>query len=106
MIYNKSSFDLDIIQQQFDTTISLMHARFTFEEVNNIEFVNKYDLLVDTSIILINNNLYQISRKNKLSFTIKYELDKEDVCPYEYENHKFLYQWLKEKYDIEFLTKE
>ena len=107
MIFDKQKFDLDIIQQQFDTIINLMHTRFVFEESDNVVLETKYDLLVDTSILLLNENLYQISKRNKLSFIIKYELDKGDDCPYEFEQRPKLKVsplelWFNNKYNIYF----
>lgn len=107
MLYTKEQLCLEEIQMQFDTIINLMHTRFMFEESGKKDLEAKYDLLVDASIVLLNNNLMQISFNNSLPTIIKYELDKDDECPFEFEqrpNLKIspLEEWFNTKYNIYF----
>lgn len=98
-----SKADFNIIQTSFVAICEQMHACFAIEESEQAEY-NKIliesNFLADLQITLLNKILYRISIKNKYKFIIKYELDKNDECPYEYESSSHTEEWLENKYNI------
>lgn len=95
--------DLDIIQASFVAICTQMHACFAIEEHQQAEYneiLIESNFLSDMQIMLINRILYKISRKNNLDCIIKYEVEKNDECPYEYANVEHTVFWLKNKYNI------
>ena len=95
--------DFDIIQSAFVAICEQMHASFAIEEYQQDEYneiLIESNFIADIQITLLNKILYRISIKNKYDFVMKYELDKDDECPYEYERVEHTIFWLKDKYDI------
>lgn len=95
--------DFDIIQAAFVAICEQMHASFAIEEYQQDEYnaiLIESNFIADLQITLLNKILYRISIKNNFDFIIKYELDKDDECPYEYELVEYTIFWLKNKYDI------
>ena len=95
--------DFIIIQSSFVAICEQMHVCFSIEEYQQAEYneiLIEANFLCDMQIALLNKILFRISRKNKFDFVIKYELDKDDECPYEYERPEHTLFWLKNKYNI------